>query len=101
MTPLPGLVYGTLGFSVVFCLVWMKCFSVGAGIKTNSTQNNNWKNTLVFTAHKEHKYDLICNKANYVRIKMKIIQLEFLQRKENKLNDHDHEKASRKLYTNL
>lgn len=69
MTPLPGLVYGTLGLSVVLRLVWMNGFSVGAGIKKNSTQNNNWENALLFTAHREHKSDLIWNKANYVRIK--------------------------------
>lgn len=33
MTPLPGLVCGTLGFSDVFGLVWMNCFSVAAEIK--------------------------------------------------------------------
>ena len=82
MTPLPGLVYGTLGFSDVFGLVWMNCFSVGAEIKTNSTRNNNWKHTA-FIVHKERKYNLICNKANYVRVKLKINQLEFLQRKED------------------
>lgn len=32
MTPLPGLVCGTLGFSDVFGLVWMNCFSVAAEI---------------------------------------------------------------------
>lgn len=57
MPPLPGLVYGTLGLSV-FRLVGMNGFSVGAGTKIKSTQNNNEK-ILLFTAHEEHKYDLI------------------------------------------
>lgn len=80
MTPLPGLVCGTLGFSDVFGLVWTNCFWVGTEIKTKHTQNNNWKkNPNAFIAHK--KYDLVCHK-----IKLKINQLKLLKRKENKVN---------------
>lgn len=49
MSPLPGLVYGTLGFSDVFGLVGMNCFSVAAEIKIKTRNAPNNKSNILKT----------------------------------------------------